>query len=131
MDCQHLHEIWGIQFMPVKLNKQPIIKGWQTSTEQHNLSNCEAVGLVCGTPSGGIEVIDVDEKYSLDGKLFERYKTAIHLADKNLLKKLVVQKTKSGGYHLIYRCQKISGNLKLANRPTTGEEKKVYLRGNV
>lgn len=124
MDLTHLQDISGLQFMPVRLNKQPIVKGWQTSTERHNLSNCEAVGLVCGTPSGGIEVIDVDEKYSLDGKLFERYKTAIHLADKNLLKKLVVQKTKSGGYHLIYRCQKISGNLKLANRPTTDEEKK-------
>lgn len=123
MNCQELHSIEGLQFMPVKGNKQPIVKGWQTSTEKHDLSNCEGVGLVCGKLSGGIEVIDVDEKYSLDGKLFERYKKLIHEVDDKLLGKLVVQKTKGGGYHLIYRCQKISGNLKLANRPTTKEEK--------
>lgn len=125
MGFQELHNIEGLQFMPVKANKQPLIKGWQTSTDKHNLSNCEAVGLVCGTPSGGIEAIDIDEKYSLDGKLFEKYKKHIHSLDDALLKKLVVQKTKSGGYHFIYRCSKISGNLKLANRHTTKEEKQA------
>ncbi len=65
MDLTHLQDISGLQFMPVRLNKQPIVKGWQTSTERHNLSNCEAVGLVCSTPSGGIDVIDVDDEYSL------------------------------------------------------------------
>jgi len=123
MNCQDLHNIEGLQFMPVKENKQPIIKGWQTSIEKHDLGNCVGVGLVCGKVSGGIEVIDVDEKYSLDGKLFERYKKLIHGADKDLLSKLVVQKTRGGGFHLIYRCSVIAGNLKLANRPTTKEEK--------
>jgi hypothetical protein len=123
MNCQDLHSIEGLHFMPVKENKQPIIKGWQTSADKHDLSNCVGVGLVCGKLSGGVEVIDVDEKYSLDGKLFEKYKKLIHSADETLLSKLVVQKTKGGGYHLIYRCSVIAGNLKLANRPTTKEEK--------
>lgn len=123
MNCQDLHSIEGLQFMPVKENKQPIIKGWQTSSEKHDLKNCVGVGLVCGKLSGGVEVIDVDEKYDLDKKLFERYKKLIHSADETLLAKLVVQKTKGGGYHLIYRCSVIAGNLKLANRPTTKEEK--------
>lgn len=123
MDFQHLHELSGLQFMPVKANKLPIIKGWQHSQEKHDLSNCEAVGLVCGVLSGGLEVIDVDVKYDLTGKLFDNYKRLIHEIDQNLLKKLVIQKTKSGGYHIIYRCSKIEGNLKLANRTTTDEEK--------
>ncbi|MCL5460178.1 hypothetical protein M3M33_16185, partial [Loigolactobacillus coryniformis] len=38
--------------------------------------------------------------------------------------KLVVQKTKGGGFHFIYRCSVIAGNLKLANRKTTAEEKR-------
>ena len=123
MNHQNLHELEGLQFMPVKANKQPIVKGWQTSTEKHSLKNCEGVGLVCGKLSGGLEVIDVDTKYDLTGTLFEDYKKLIHAADETLLSKLVVQKTKSGGYHLLYRCSEIQGNLKLANRPTTDSEK--------
>jgi hypothetical protein len=92
-NLNHLHDIPGIQFMPVKENKQPIVKGWQTSSEKHDLSNCAGVGMVCGKLSGGVEVIDIDEKYSLDGKLFERYKRLIHTIDSSLLSKLVVQKT--------------------------------------
>ncbi len=123
MNCNHLNEFEGLQFMPVRGNKQPIVKGWQSATVKHDLSNCEAVGLVCGKVSGSLEAIDIDTKYDLTGTLFERYKSAIHSADKNLLSKLVVQQTKSGGYHFIYRCSKISGNLKLANRNTTDAEK--------
>lgn len=123
MNLQELHSIEGLQFMPVKANKQPIVKGWQTFSGKHDLSNCEAIGLVCGKLSGNLEVIDIDTKYDLTGDLFERYKRLIHSADENLLNKLVVQKTKSGGYHFIYRCSIISGNLKLANRSTTKKEK--------
>lgn len=127
MDCQHLHEFDGLQFMPVKANKLPIIKGWQQSEIKHDLSNCEAVGLVCGQLSGGLEIIDVDVKYDLTGKLFDNYKRLIHKTDPNLLSKLVIQSTKGGGFHVIYRCSKIEGNLKLANRHTTDEEKqKTY-----
>lgn len=123
MDFQELHNIEGLQFMPVTAKKQPVIKGWQTLAKKHNLINCEAVGLVCGRLSGNLEVIDIDEKYSLDGKLFQNYKRLIGEVNKELLKKLVVQKTPSGGHHFIYRCEHIEGNLKLAQRYTTQEEK--------
>ena len=124
MNYTDLNDIEDLKFMPVRSNKQPIEKDWQKTTKKFSLNNCEAVGLVCGRLSGNLEVIDVDEKYSLDGKLFEKYKKVIHEYDPELLKKLVVQKTISGGYHMIYRCQKIEGNLKLANRFTTDAEKK-------
>lgn len=124
MNHENLNDIEDLKFMPVRSNKQPIEKDWQKTTKKFSLKNCEAVGLVCGKLSGNLEVIDVDEKYSLDGKLFERYKKVIHQYDPALLQKLVVQKTISGGYHLIYRCQKIEGNLKLANRFTTDAEKR-------
>jgi hypothetical protein len=123
-DFSALNDIPGLRFIPCKDTKQPIPKNWQTQTTPHDLTQCVYVGLVCGEPSGGIEVIDVDEKYSLDGKLFENYKKAIHQTDPMLLKKLVVQKTKNGGFHFIYRCAVIGGNSKLANRPTTDREKK-------
>lgn len=123
MNFEGLHEIEGLQFIPVNAQKQPIVKDWQNSVKKYDLSNCVAVGLVCGKPSGNVEVIDIDQKYSLDGKLFENYKRLIHEMDSNLLQKLVVQKTKNGGYHFIYRCATIGGNTKLANRGTTDAEK--------
>lgn len=125
MNFQELHNIDGLQFMPVTAKKTPIIKGWQTLAKKHNLINCEAVGLVCGKLSGNLEVIDIDLKYDLTGKLYDRYKKLIADIDKDLLSKLVVQKTQSGGYHFIYRCEKIEGNLKLAQRSTTKEERKA------
>lgn len=127
MNCQELNDLEGLKFMPVTDAKRPIIKGWQVSTDKHDLSNCLGVGLVCGVLSGGLEVIDVDSKYDLTGRLFEDYKRKVHAVDNTLLGKLLVQKTRSNGYHLIYRCSEISGNLKLANRHTTDEEKnKTY-----
>jgi hypothetical protein len=128
MNYQDLNEIDGLQFMPVTVKKQPVIKGWQNLFKKHDMLNCEAVGLVCGKLSGNIEVIDIDEKYSLDGKLYENYKRLIADINPDLLRKLVIQKTMNNGYHLIYRCEKIEGNLKLASRSTTRDEKnKTYL----
>jgi hypothetical protein len=123
MNYQDLYSIEGLQFVPVNEQKRPLLKDWQTSLEKHDLTKCYGVGLVCGSPSGGVECVDVDCKYDITGKLFDNYKARIHAADQTLLKLLVVQKTKSGGYHLIYRCSVNSGNTKLANRYTTEEEK--------
>ena len=113
MNCEHLNELVGLKFMPVKVNKQPIVKQWQTATTKHDLSNCAAVGLVCGSLSGNLEALDVDEKYSLDGKLFDNYKRLVHSIAPELLKKLVIQKTMNGGYHIIYRCPEIQVNFNL------------------
>lgn len=123
MNCQPLNDIEGLQFIPVNGMKQPIVKEWQTSTKKHDLSNVVYVGLVCGSPSGNVECIDVDSKYDLTGKMFEEYKKIVQSVNDTVLKKLVVQKTRGGGFHLIYRCSTIAGNLKLANRTTTDEEK--------
>jgi hypothetical protein len=124
MDFSELQNIPDLQFMPVTSKKLPIIKGWQNLFKKHNLSDSEGVGLVCGKLSGNLECVDIDSKYDLTGKLFERYKRLIHSIDETLLEKLVVQETQSGGYHFIYRCEKIEGNLKLASRSTTEEERK-------
>lgn len=128
MNFQDLNDLDGLQFMPVTVKKQPVVKGWQTLFKKHNLINCEAVGLVCGKLSGNVEVIDIDLKYSLDGLLYENYKRLINEINPEIIKKLVIQKTMNGGYHFIYRCEKIEGNLKLASRSTTNDEKnKTYL----
>lgn len=123
MSFNDLHSFEDLQFIPVNEFKQPIIKEWQTVIKKHDLSKCHSVGLVCGKPSGNLEAIDIDIKHDITGNLFERYKLAIEQECKGLLSKLVVQKTRSNGYHFIYRCAEIAGNLKLSNRMTTDEER--------
>jgi len=124
MNCQELNTIEGLKFIPINGKKIPTVKEWQVSELEHDLTNCVGVGIVCGKLSGYVEAIDIDSKYDLTGKLFENYKRLIHELDKELLQKLVVQKTRNNGYHFIYRCSVIAGNLKLANRPTTDDEKR-------
>lgn len=123
MNFEGLNELDGLQFVPVNEAKQPIVKDWQTAKSKHNLKNTWGVGLVCGAPSGNVECLDIDLKYDLTGTLYERYKRLIHDMEPNLLSKLVVQKTKSGGYHFVYRCSTIAGNMKLANRATIENER--------
>jgi hypothetical protein len=97
----------------------------QIITEQeltNQLSHDKAAGLaiICGAISGGLEVIDVDLKNDLSGNLWERLTDA--LLDAGLMTKLKIGKTKSGGFHLYYRCEVVEGNQKLAMRPATKEE---------
>lgn len=123
MDCNGLNEIEGIQVIPVDANKRPIPKGWQNAITKYDLSNVAGVGLVCGMPSGNVQAIDFDLKYDLTGKLIDSYKKLVHSVNDTLLAKVVVQKTRSNGFHFIFRCADISGNKKLANRETTEQEK--------
>lgn len=123
MSFNDLHNFTDLQFIPVNEFKQPIVKDWQTTVKKHDLSKCYGVGLVCGKPSGNVESLDFDCKYDLTGTLFDEYKNAVNSQMPNLLAKMVVQKTKNNGYHFIYRCAEIQGNLKLANRHTTDAEK--------
>ncbi len=112
----------SIKLIPISKTKIPIVENWQTSTEDFPL-NGDGVGMVCGKLSGGVEGIDVDCKYDLTGKLWPELKKAINEIDETILPLMTVQTTRNGGYHMIYRCSEIEGNLKLAQRLATDEEK--------
>ena len=95
-----IQAIEGLQIIPVDGNKVPLAKDWQKTKTIYDLSKFPklgGIGLATGSISGNVEVIDIDQKYSLDGKLFESYKSLIAKASKSLLSKLVVNRTRSGG----------------------------------
>lgn len=109
----------GLSLIPVGEDKRPLGK-WKQYQETINhsknlLEHKGNIALICGKVSGNIEVIDVDLKYDKTGRLFKQYKRLIHDQDELLLGKLTVQKTVNNGFHLIYKCQEISGNQKLAS----------------
>ena len=87
----------------------------------HPYAHCIAV--VTGTVSGNLEVIDIDTKYDLRGDLLERMIFEMEEFDEDLIKQLVIAQSRSGGYHLYYRCDEIGRNQYLARRPVTDYEK--------
>lgn len=124
----------GLSVIPIGEDKRPAAYGnpytWGAHTEKllkpsEVFNNCHGIGLVCGKVSGGVETLDIDSKYDETGNLWNDLKNLIASTDKSILNKLVVQKTKNNGYHLIYKCKTIQGNQKLASRETTPDEKKI------
>ena len=129
LDIAEKYLLWGLNPLPVKSDKRPVGKWKHLQTEKQKpngqFTNCWGIAILCGKISNNLEIIDIDTKYDLTGTLFENYKQLINAADKELLKKLVVEQSSSGGYHFIYRCSIIEGNQKLAQRHTTESEKEI------
>jgi hypothetical protein len=118
----------GYTVIPVGADKQPTIN-WTKVQKRHiteneiesYFHNCYGVALLTGGLNR-LEAIDFDLKYDLTKGLMDRIKEAIPV---ELLSKMFVQKTRNGGYHWIYKCEKIEQNQKLATRETTVYEKHV------
>ena len=83
------------------------------------------IGIITGAISGSLEVIDVDTKYDLTGSLWVELKALIEGNLPEIYNSLVIAQTKSGGYHIYYKCSQIGSNTKLANRYTTDQEKTI------
>lgn len=74
---------------------------------------CAGIALLC---TDDIEAIDIDTKHDPQGDIHNRYFEAIKNNDfaLSVLQKCVVQSTKNGGKHLIYRAKNRQNNTKLA-----------------
>lgn len=114
------------EYMGYGLNPLPIAVGEKRPlNENHNTVKIteqdiedypyEAIGVSTGLISGGLEAIDFDLKNAKDPKMVMKiFKSKIPL---KLLNKLVVQRTVSGGFHMVYRCEDVSSSKKLAKNP--------------
>jgi hypothetical protein len=124
----------GICVIPTNENKIPCIE-WnkyqdkiitlEEAEEGFEKPYAKTLAVVCGRSSKNLEVIDIDTKYDLTGKLFENYMQDITDNDNVLANELLIIQTRSGGYHIYYFCEKIEGNQKLAQRPSSDEEVKL------
>ena len=132
LETAKAYNLAGLKVIPVDENKRPTCKWSQyqngqkmSDVEQLFKQDCYGMALLTGN---GIEAIDVDCKYDLTGKLFDDFMRLNDQLNDNSIPftKLAIQKTRSGGYHLIYRCTEIEGNQKLAQRPATLAELDQY-----
>ena len=105
----------GLNILPAsKSQKRPLCKWRDFTTTRPEFSRVfsesttfDALAVVCGQTSGGLEVIDFDQK----GILFQAFKNKVGDA----LDGCVIESTQSGGFHVAYRTPAPGRNVKLAN----------------
>ena len=125
----HYYTKQGFSVIPIGHNKRAVFPWTEYQTRiitpeeinaQFNNDRTKNIAIIGGAVSAGLEIIDVDLKYDVTGTLWTRLQESL----KDLLPLLYVVRTKSGGYHLYYRCEEVQGNQKLAMRNATKEELK-------
>jgi hypothetical protein len=120
----------GVSVIPIRLDgsKAPSIPSW--SQYQQRIATAEeieawfsrpaGIGIVCGVVSGGLEVLDFDDG-SLFWPWFEKVPT--------IATRLPVIETPNDGFHVIYRCEEIGGNRKIAVDPAKEKQTLIESRG--
>lgn len=112
----------GLCVLPAILEeKRPALPGWKQyqrrlpTERQVRAWFAEDVPLcvLAGAVSGHLEMIDFD----FEGELFDRWRELVTSESDNLFDRLVIERSQSGGRHVVYRCESpVSGNRKLAQR---------------
>ncbi|MBF0256871.1 MAG: DUF3987 domain-containing protein, partial [Gammaproteobacteria bacterium] len=124
----------GLSTVPPRPGEKRPIGEWK-QYQQHTPGHAElaqwyangqtGVGLVCGPISGGLEALDFDSK-----KAWADFKSAAQATGLGPLLARVAQgyaEETPHGYHLLYRCEQIDGNVKLA---TDGSKTLIETRGD-
>ncbi len=121
--------------IPVKFNKQPNVPTWKPFQEKipdafqiNDMFSKDTFGIaiIGGRVSGHLEALDEDLKYDITGTMHEEFVSLLREQAPGLYEKLLIQKTTNGGYHYIFRCSSIEGNLKLSSRPATEAEQQKH-----
>jgi hypothetical protein len=105
---------YGLSVIPCNTDKTPAIS-WQQYQSKRANGEAESwtgqIACVCGDVSGGLVAVDFDIK---NGNKWDEWLKLINEQYPELLSKLVVEKTPSGGFHVIFRTDKVIRNIKLA-----------------
>lgn len=77
------------------------------------LRGAQRLCIVAGAVSGNLELLDFD----CEGVAFDAWCLAVAETAPNILRRLVIEKSPSGGRHVVYRCAgPVDGNQKLAQK---------------
>jgi hypothetical protein len=112
----------GLCVLPAILReKRPALAGWKQyqrrlPTERQVrawFAEDTPLCVLAGAVSGHLEMIDFDHQ----GELFDRWHELVATESPALLDRLVVERSQSGGRHVVYRCDApVPGSRKLAQR---------------
>lgn len=121
----------GFSVIPVSVTKIPTIREWReyqnrpmTSDEcEKYFDNAHGIALIGGV--NGVIMFDHDLKNDITG---DYYKRLVSRMPKKLMDKFYIQTTQNKGVHWMATTDAREGNLKLASRFATSEEKhKIYI----
>ena len=112
----------GVATIPVKPDKRPFFPWakWQKELPSEEL--CRKwfrAGTRLAIIGGAVQCLDIDTKHAPDGPgLWDRYqKRCRDFGLAGLLDRVLIQRTGTGGIHLVFRCPARLPNLKLAETP--------------
>lgn len=115
----------GLSCLPAaRAKKRPTVGSWRTWAERLPTENeveawfanaHDAMCIVAGAVSGNLECLDFDNH----GELFDAWRSRV---DPEIYSRCVVERTPSGGRHVLYRSDApVDGNLKLARGVRDGK----------
>jgi hypothetical protein len=111
----------GFSVVRTGMDKIPTVRCWKirqrfrpseaTIIDEFS-KNGACVAIVAGKVSDNVECIDFD----LKGKFYKKWRALVNEEAPGLIERLILQRTPSGGCHIVYRCPDITipGNQKLA-----------------
>ena len=113
-----------ISAIPVNSDKTPMVAWKEFQNRLPSQDECKkwgsmkkgGIAVICGKISNNLEIIDIDNKINNATAIFEDICKQIKHNRQKLFDNLVIEKSKNNGYHIIYRCEKIEGNKKLARQ---------------
>lgn len=100
---------YGLSVIPIRADdKRTSLKTWSeyrsriaTVSEISEWRNSKRMAIVCGAVSGNLLCLDFDVKYA-KCDIVKKYRDAVD--NQSLMRKIVMEQTPSGGWHLIFRC---------------------------
>lgn len=116
------YKLAGLSCLPTSPDKSPYkIKTWiKTDISIDAFNGCYGIGIKCGNESGGLECLDFDNHQNTAKENLTKFIDEINgLYEKY---KFPIESTVSGGFHLLYCCEKFDGNKKLAQVPIYDEK---------
>lgn len=130
-----------ISVVPIRPDgtKRPALPGWREyqkrrastmEVDRWFSAGASGLALITGSVSGNLEALDFDDRHIFEAWLRRVHEHPVLTALYEHVSWGYLEATPSGGRHLLYRCETIGGNQKLASRPTgSGRDVLIETRG--
>ncbi|HEY3389070.1 MAG TPA: bifunctional DNA primase/polymerase, partial [Prolixibacteraceae bacterium] len=112
----------GLSCLPTKPDKSPASPAnWKLGFKIDAFNDCHGIGIICGAKSGNLEVFDFDNHAGDATINLAKYLGIPEIKEIYEKHKFPIEKTLSGGYHILIRCEHVEGNRKLASKLLNGK----------
>jgi len=124
----------GISVIPLQADTTPAIADWKVYQNRlmeyeeiqtlFSMPEVSGIGIVYGKISGNLECIEIALPNDTSGTLYSNFEYQLTKYHPEIVNQILIARTINNGYHLMYRCDLIGGNTKLASRMSTDDELK-------